>query len=78
MHSLWSTKPQPVRYKLKCTPAVQYTNYGTCGAFELPTQSGTYIYIYVTLSYLRSKEPPRLHFVCIRNVVVLQLGCFDS
>ena len=24
--------------------AVQYTNYGTGGAFELPTQSGTYIY----------------------------------
>ena len=23
--------------------AVQYTNYGTGGAFELPTQSGTYI-----------------------------------
>ena len=22
--------------------AVQYTNYGTGGAFELPTQSGTY------------------------------------
>ena len=35
--------------------AVQYTNYGTGGAFELPTQSGTYtcmqqagIYITVT------------------------------
>ena len=27
--------------------AVQYTNYGTGGAFELPTQSGTYIYIYI-------------------------------
>ena len=26
--------------------AVQYTNYGTGGAFELPTQSGTYTYIY--------------------------------
>ena len=25
--------------------AVQYTNYGTGGAFELPTQSDTYIYI---------------------------------
>ena len=25
--------------------AVQYINYGTGGAFELPTQSGTYIYI---------------------------------
>ena len=25
--------------------AVQYTNYGTGGAFELPTQSGTYIYV---------------------------------
>ena len=23
--------------------AVQYTNYGTGGAFELPTQSGSYI-----------------------------------
>ena len=23
--------------------AVQYTNYGTGGAFELPTQSGTYL-----------------------------------
>ena len=31
MHSLWSA-------------AVQYTNYGTGGAFELPTQSGTYSY----------------------------------
>ena len=30
MHSLWSA-------------AVQYTNYGTGGAFELPTRSGTYI-----------------------------------
>ena len=29
MHLLWSA-------------AVQYTNYGTGGAFELPTQSGTY------------------------------------
>ena len=28
--------------------AVQYTNYGTGGAFELPTQSGTYIYIYIS------------------------------
>ena len=25
--------------------AVQYTNYSTGGAFELPTQSGTYTYI---------------------------------
>ena len=24
--------------------AVQYTNYGTGGAFELPTQSGTLLY----------------------------------
>ena len=24
--------------------AVQYTNYGTGGAFELPTQSGTFTY----------------------------------
>ena len=24
--------------------AVQYTNYGTGGAFELPTQSGTHVY----------------------------------
>ena len=31
--------------------AVQYTNYGTGGAFELPTQNGTFykkkIYIYI-------------------------------
>ena len=33
MHSLWSA-------------AVQYTNYGTGGAFELPMQSGKYMYIY--------------------------------
>ena len=26
--------------------AVQYTNYGTGGAFELPSQSGTYIHNY--------------------------------
>ena len=37
MHSLWSA-------------ASQYTNYGTGGAFELPKQSGTYIYIYIWLS----------------------------
>ena len=41
MHSLWSA-------------AVQYTNYGTGGAFELPTQSGTHththIYIYKCLT----------------------------
>ena len=30
MHSLWSA-------------AVPYTNYGTGGAFELPTQNGTYL-----------------------------------
>ena len=54
-----STKLQPVQYKyiLHCgqciisynalaavSAAVLYTNYSTCGTFELPTQSGTYIY----------------------------------
>ena len=33
--------------------AMQYTNYGTGGAFELPTQSGTYIYIYIYLAVLQ-------------------------
>ena len=35
--------------------AVQYTNYGTGGAFKLPTQSGTYIYtlyIYIYIIYI--------------------------
>ena len=31
--------------------AVQYTNYGTGGAFELPTQSGTYMYMYLDLNH---------------------------
>ena len=40
--------------------AVQYTNYGTGGAFELPTQSGTYnSYNTITrdmTKYVRSRE----------------------
>ena len=44
--------------------AVQYTNYGTGGAFELPTQSGTLrvtltslFYYYVLLMLLPLKSP---------------------
>ena len=36
--------------------AVQYTNYGTGGAFELPTQSGTYIYIYIYIYILTRNQ----------------------
>ena len=38
--------------------AVQYTNYGTGGAFELPTQSGTlYICIHITPNMMIKKLP---------------------
>ena len=38
MHSLWSA-------------AVPYSNYGTGRAFELPTQSGTYLNVRLINSY---------------------------
>ena len=36
-------------YSLR-SAAVQYTNYGTGGAFELPTQSGTLLHISLSVS----------------------------
>ena len=35
--------------------AVQYTNYGTGGAFGLPTQSGTYKYKCMSVANLKQK-----------------------
>ena len=53
MHSLWSA-------------AVQYTNYGTGGAFELPTQSGT----------LNIVGPPLSEHLFQFNLKSVQLSAF--
>ena len=44
--------------------AVQYTNYGTGGAFELPTQSGTYTY-----STLQTKQYTTKHKTVIKKLL---------